>query len=95
MSDRIAVLSQGQVQQVGTPEEIQETPANRFAAGFVGDANFVGAKVFARTGTEAECRTDGGLTLKADARRAHMRGKAASLPGSRARGSSMPIRKRA
>jgi len=70
MSDRIAVMSDGQVRQVGTPAEIYEHPANRFVAGFVGDANVIGAKVIARTRTEAKCRTDGGLTLKADATRA-------------------------
>jgi multiple sugar transport system ATP-binding protein len=36
MSTRIAVLSQGRLQQVGTPDEIYYKPANRFVAGFVG-----------------------------------------------------------
>ena len=40
MSDRIAVMNQGRVEQVGTPREIYETPATRFVAGFVGTANF-------------------------------------------------------
>jgi len=41
MSDRIAVFSQGRVEQVGTPGEIYERPANEFVAGFVGTSNTV------------------------------------------------------
>jgi putative spermidine/putrescine transport system ATP-binding protein len=41
MSDRIAVFSQGRVEQVGTPGEIYERPANEFVAGFVGTTNIV------------------------------------------------------
>jgi spermidine/putrescine transport system ATP-binding protein len=40
LSDRIAVMNRGRVEQVGTPREIYETPATRFVAGFVGSANF-------------------------------------------------------
>jgi iron(III) transport system ATP-binding protein len=39
--DRIAVMDQGVIQQVGTPMEIFDHPANRFVAGFVGSANIV------------------------------------------------------
>jgi putative spermidine/putrescine transport system ATP-binding protein len=39
MSDRIAVLSEGVVEQVGSPQEVYEHPANRFVAEFVGTAN--------------------------------------------------------
>jgi putative spermidine/putrescine transport system ATP-binding protein len=41
MSDRIAVFSKGRVEQVGTPGEIYERPANDFVAGFVGTSNTV------------------------------------------------------
>jgi putative spermidine/putrescine transport system ATP-binding protein len=41
MSDRIAVFSQGRIEQVGTPGEIYERPANEFVAGFVGTSNVV------------------------------------------------------
>src|SRR5512141_1047658 len=40
MSDRIAVMSKGRVQQIGTPVEIYERPANRFVADFIGESNF-------------------------------------------------------
>jgi putative spermidine/putrescine transport system ATP-binding protein len=39
MSDRIAVFSTGRVEQVGTPREVYEHPANEFVAGFVGTSN--------------------------------------------------------
>jgi putative spermidine/putrescine transport system ATP-binding protein len=41
MSDRIAVFSTGRIEQVGTPREIYEHPANEFVAGFVGTSNVV------------------------------------------------------
>ncbi len=41
MSDRIAVFSQGRVEQVGTPGEVYERPANEFVAGFVGTSNVI------------------------------------------------------
>lgn len=40
MSDRIAVMSQGEIQQIGNPQSIYEFPENRFVAEFIGDANF-------------------------------------------------------
>jgi spermidine/putrescine transport system ATP-binding protein len=45
MSDRIAVMSDGLVQQVGTPREIYEHPANRFVAHFIGETNFVNGRI--------------------------------------------------
>jgi putative spermidine/putrescine transport system ATP-binding protein len=41
MSDRVAVFHEGRVQQVGTPREVYEQPANEFVAGFVGTANLL------------------------------------------------------
>ncbi|MBA3367037.1 MAG: ABC transporter ATP-binding protein [Actinobacteria bacterium] len=41
MSDRVAVMSAGEVQQIGTPEEIYRRPANRFVAEFVGRVNLI------------------------------------------------------
>jgi len=67
MSDRIAVMNDGEVQQIGTPAEIYEQPANRFVAGFVGDANFIAAEIAGPVGATVACRTAGGLTLTAEA----------------------------
>lgn len=41
MSDRIGVMSNGQLQQTGTPREIYTTPVNRFVASFIGETNFL------------------------------------------------------
>ena len=40
VSDRIAVLNNGKLEQIGTPTEIYETPKSRFVARFIGDTNF-------------------------------------------------------
>lgn len=45
MCDRIAVLNDGTVEQVGCPEEIYERPANKFVADFVGTSNLLEASV--------------------------------------------------
>ena len=39
--DRIAVMDQGVIQQIGTPMELYDAPANRFVANFVGTINFI------------------------------------------------------
>ena len=44
ISDRIGVMRQGKIEQLGTPEEIYSEPASRFVAGFVTRANFLPAK---------------------------------------------------
>jgi spermidine/putrescine transport system ATP-binding protein len=59
MSDRIALMNKGHVEQVGTPEEIYERPATRFAAEFVGSGNF-----FEGTGDGRAVRTKDGLTIE-------------------------------
>ncbi len=40
VSDRIAILNNGRLEQIGTPTEIYETPKSRFVARFIGDTNF-------------------------------------------------------
>lgn len=44
MSDRLAVMDDGRVLQVGSPSEIYEHPATRFVADFIGDTNFLPAE---------------------------------------------------
>jgi len=41
MSDRIAVMRDGRIEQIGTPEDIYERPATRFAASFIGQTNLL------------------------------------------------------
>ena len=45
MSDRIAVMSQGKVRQIGSPREIYDHPAERFVADFIGEANLLPAEL--------------------------------------------------
>ncbi|TBL71383.1 ABC transporter ATP-binding protein [Paenibacillus thalictri] len=45
VSDRIAVLEQGVIQQVGKPDEIYLSPVNRFVANFIGTTNFIDAEI--------------------------------------------------
>jgi spermidine/putrescine transport system ATP-binding protein len=44
MSDRIAVMSGGRLQQIATPRALYDQPANRFVAGFIGETNFLTAQ---------------------------------------------------
>jgi len=45
LSDRIAVMNNGKIEQLGTPAEIYESPSSRFVASFIGDANIFQVKV--------------------------------------------------
>ncbi len=54
MSDRIAVFSQGKIEQVGTPSDVYEHPSSTFVAGFVGTSNLVSGEIAKRiTGSDA------------------------------------------
>jgi len=68
MSDRIAVMSKGQIQQLGAPLDIYERPVNRFVADFIGDTNFVDATVGRRDGELVHCSVEGGLDFLANPR---------------------------
>jgi len=45
LSDRIAVMNAGRIEQVGSPSEIYERPSSSFVAAFIGDTNFLRGKV--------------------------------------------------
>src|SRR5205085_10152520 len=45
LSDRIAVLSHGHIEQIGTPAEIYEQPATAFVAEFIGSSNLLPARI--------------------------------------------------
>ncbi len=55
MSDQIAVLAEGRVEQVGPPQEIYSAPATTFVAGFLGAANIFDAEVLEAGGGSAVC----------------------------------------
>ena len=63
MSDRIAVMSAGRVQQIGTARDIYEAPVNRFVADFIGETNLLEATVTKIDGDQAEVTLAGGHRL--------------------------------
>jgi spermidine/putrescine transport system ATP-binding protein len=65
MSNRIAVMNEGVIQQAGAPREIYERPVNRFVADFIGETNFVRGVVAATDGFVAV--QAGGLRLLGNA----------------------------
>ena len=64
MSDRIAVMSAGKLQQIGTPEDVYEHPANRFVADFIGETNLLEAVASAVDGDAVTCQF-GGASISA------------------------------
>ena len=101
MSDRIAVMDGGVVEQCGTPEEVYERPAKPFVAGFIGISNLMegvveagrvrlsnGALCAARVPEEVDRRDDGpalGAAGEDRARRERRRARAAARHDRRAR----------
>ncbi|MBK0328063.1 ABC transporter ATP-binding protein [Rhodobacteraceae bacterium F11138] len=76
MSDRIAVLGSGEVQQIGTPSQIYEEPVNRFVADFVGETNFFDVDVLEANDNKAKVRTPFGQVIEIPAPVDVSRGKA-------------------
>jgi iron(III) transport system ATP-binding protein len=65
LSDQIAVMHAGRLQQFGTPFEVYNKPANRVVADFMGLVNLVPGRIRAISGDMAEVEADGGLMLEA------------------------------
>jgi spermidine/putrescine transport system ATP-binding protein len=63
MSDRIAVMSAGHVQQIGTARDIYEAPVNRFVADFIGETNLLEVEVARIEGGQAQVILPGGHRL--------------------------------
>jgi spermidine/putrescine transport system ATP-binding protein len=79
MSDRIAVMSQGRVLQVGTPTEIYERPTCKFVADFIGETNFIDGTVVENGGNYATIATPEGLRLRGITPRPVQMGEPATL----------------
>ncbi len=62
MSDRIAVMHRGRVEQLGTPEELYERPATRFVADFIGTTNLLAGTVEATEPGTVRVRLNSGDT---------------------------------
>ncbi|MEH0927063.1 ABC transporter ATP-binding protein [Micromonospora sp. CPCC 205558] len=71
MSDRIAVMQSGRVQQVGTPHEVYYQPANAFVARFIGRSNVLSLPVVSAKETGVQVRLPGGATLDVGAAVGH------------------------
>jgi spermidine/putrescine ABC transporter ATP-binding subunit len=50
MSDRVVVLNQGRIEQIGTPSELYQRPVNRFVSEFIGESNYLTGNVVERDG---------------------------------------------
>ena len=65
MSDRIAVMNEGRILQLGAPSEIYERPRTRFVADFIGQTNFLEVDVVGWDGTTVEVDLPGSGSLRA------------------------------
>jgi spermidine/putrescine ABC transporter ATP-binding subunit len=65
MSDRIAIMNSGRIEQVGRPTEIYENPASNFIARFLGEANLIEGTIEEVCEGVAVLHTAGGLQLRA------------------------------
>ncbi len=66
MADRIAVFNDGVIQQLSTPDELYEKPANSFVAQFIGENNRLNGTVRKIDGNVCMVELDGGGTVKAE-----------------------------
>ncbi len=65
MSDRIAVMNRGRIEQIGDPEEVYDRPSTSFVAGFIGVSNLMPG-VVKKTGAQGEVELDSGVKVNAD-----------------------------
>jgi len=65
MSDRVALLNAGHVEQLGRPEELYDAPATRFVAEFIGEASLLEGRIVARRDGEATIELPGGTAIRA------------------------------
>jgi spermidine/putrescine transport system ATP-binding protein len=65
MSDRVAVMNEGLVLQVGSPKEIYNHPSDRFVSDFIGDTNFLIADLLATSGGEVKLKLSSGTEVNA------------------------------
>jgi spermidine/putrescine transport system ATP-binding protein len=65
MSDRIAVMNRGGIEQIGDPEEVYDRPATTFVAGFIGVSNLMPGTI-RKTGAKGEVELDSGVKVSTD-----------------------------
>ena len=59
LADRVAVMNEGRIEQVGTPAQVYETPTTPFVAKFLGESNVLQATVAEVSGTSVVCNLEG------------------------------------
>jgi spermidine/putrescine transport system ATP-binding protein len=64
MSDRIAVMNRGEIEQLAPPEEVYERPRTEFVAGFIGVSNLLPGEVLSVAGDHVEVHLDSGPTVR-------------------------------
>jgi spermidine/putrescine transport system ATP-binding protein len=69
MSDRLAVMRHGKIEQIGPPEAVYETPATEFVAGFLGASNLLDGTVQAASNGQTPVSLDSGGSVFADTKR--------------------------
>lgn len=74
MSDRLAVMSGGHIEQVGPPNEVYDTPATEFVAGFLGASNLMAGDVARRDNSLSLVRLHGGGEVRVQSERLRERG---------------------
>lgn len=79
MSDRIAIMNHGRIEQLGSPDLIYERPSNAFVGKFLGQANLIEGTIESIADGEAVLRTRDGAALRARLDRVATPGRAASL----------------
>ena len=65
MSDRIAVINHGKIEQIGTPRDIYDLPRTSFVAEFIGETNLLPCMIAERSGDTLRLTSESGLTLSA------------------------------
>jgi len=63
MSDRIAVMNHGRIEQAGSPSDLYDRPATRFVAGFIGESNFLEGEVEGLQGRDVAARVAGATVV--------------------------------
>lgn len=63
MSDRIAVMNKGKIEQIGVPDEIYERPRTKFVADFIGETNMFEGQITGINGDEANITVEDGVNL--------------------------------
>jgi spermidine/putrescine transport system ATP-binding protein len=74
MSDRIAVMNAGKMEQLGAPQEVYESPATPFVAGFLGASNLLPGTIESVDGNNAKVRLSAGAVVALSAGRLPVRG---------------------